>query len=220
MLQICELKKEYSGTKVFDQVSFNVPLKSIVTVTGKNGIGKTTLLNMIGGISAFQGDIVFDSISLKSHYEDFIKVSTFIPNIPFLYDYLTVTEMLDLVTLLAKTDKEKANEFIHSMLIDLELAEFKKILIKNLSLGTKQKVAFIAAFLTSPKLVLFDEPFVNFDRPSMMKVLAFLQDYVAKTNSIILFSTHSGDKEVNDIVTHTIQINGNRDITVMEVNQQ
>lgn len=217
MLQICELNKEYSGTKVFDHVNFAIPLRSIVTVTGKNGIGKTTLLNIIGGISNFEGDILYENISLRKSYEDFIKLTTLIPNVPFLYDYLTVTEMLELVTSLTKSEEKQAKAFINKMIIELELTEFKLVLIKNLSLGTKQKVAFITAFLNSPKLILIDEPFVNFDRSSMTKVLNFLKEYVSETGSIVIFSTHSGEKEVNDIVTHNIQINGCKDIYISEV---
>ncbi|PLR75428.1 ABC transporter ATP-binding protein [Bacillus sp. V3-13] len=216
MLHLCELHKEYSDTKVFDHIDLEIPSNSIVTITGKNGIGKTTLLNIIGGISKFQGDILLEGISLKNNYEDFIKITTLIPNDPFLYDYLTVLEMIDLVISLSDSDEKKAKEFAYKMLLELELSDFKSILIKNLSLGTKQKVAVITAFINSPKLVLIDEPFVNFDRVSMGKVLNFIKEYVSSTGAIVMFSTHSEEKEVNDIVTHNIKINGCQEIYIYQ----
>ncbi|MDM5214853.1 ATP-binding cassette domain-containing protein [Peribacillus sp. NJ4] len=217
MLHLCEISKEYSSRKVFDHISLKVPSSSIVTVTGKNGIGKTTLLNIIGGISKFQGDVLLEEISLKNNYKEFIKLTTLIPNDPFLYDYLTVIEMIDLVISLCDADEKKAKEFANNMLLELELLDFKPVLIKNLSLGTKQKVAFITAFINTPKLVLIDEPFVNFDRSSMGKVLKFIKEFVTETGAVVIFSTHSEEKSVNDIVTHNIQINASQDIFLSKV---
>ncbi|KRD87912.1 hypothetical protein ASE51_26375 [Bacillus sp. Root147] len=217
MLKIHEMTKEYPDTKIFDKIDLEIPSKSIVTITGKNGIGKTTLLNILGGISKFEGDILFKGISLKNDYENYIKLTTLIPNVPFLYEYLTVSEMIDLVASLTGSTETIVDEFKNRMLIDLELTEFQSMLIKNLSLGTKQKVAFITAFLNSPKLILIDEPFVNFDKHSMSKILSFIEEYVSRTEAIVVFSTHSEEKKVTDIVTHNIQINGLKDIYVSEV---
>lgn len=217
MLKICKMTKMYPETKIFQDVNLEIPLKSIVTVTGRNGIGKTTLLNILGGISNFAGDVILTEVSLKNNYKDYIKLTTAIPNVPFLYDYLTVSEMIDLVISLSGVIERTAGEYKNKMIVDLELKDFNSTLIKNLSLGTKQKVAFITAFLNSPKLVLIDEPFVNFDKSSMCKILDFIKSYVLYTGAIVIFSTHSEEKKMNEIVTHNIKINGFEDVVLSKV---
>ncbi|MBJ8111715.1 ATP-binding cassette domain-containing protein [Bacillus cereus group sp. N6] len=217
MLKICKMTKTYPETKIFQDVNLEIPLKSIVTVTGRNGIGKTTLLNILGGISNFAGDVILTEVSLKNNYKDYIKLTTAIPNVPFLYDYLTVSEMIDLVISLSGVIEITAEEYKNKMIVDLELKDFNSTLIKNLSLGTKQKVAFITAFLNSPKLVLIDEPFVNFDKSSMCKILDFIKSYVLYTGAIVIFSTHSEEKKMNEIVTHNIKINGFKDVVLSKV---
>lgn len=217
MLKICRVKKKYTGTEIFDEINLDIPGNSIVTITGKNGIGKTTLLNILGGISDFEGDILLDKVSLKHNFEDYLKMTTLIPNEPFLYDYLTVLEMIDLVTSLSESDEIVSENFKNKMIPDLELTAFKSILIKNLSLGTKQKVSFITAFLNNPKLILIDEPFVNFDRTSMSTILTFIYEYVLKNKAIIIFSTHSEDEKLSNIVTHNIHIHGSKEIYLSKV---
>ncbi|MEV3223989.1 ATP-binding cassette domain-containing protein [Paenibacillus larvae] len=167
MLTICGLKKSYTGLKIFEEIDLEIPKKSIVTLTGKNGIGKTTLLNILGGISEFEGDVLLNEISLKYHFKDYLKLTWLISNDPFLYDYLTVSEMIDFIALLSNNNTCLTTAYKDNMIEYLELTRYKSVFIKNLSLGTKQKLSFIIGFLNNPKLVLIDEPFVNFDKTSM-----------------------------------------------------
>ncbi|MEV3651139.1 ABC transporter ATP-binding protein [Paenibacillus larvae] len=217
MLTICGLKKSYTGLKIFEEIDLEIPKKSIVTLTGKNGIGRTTLLNILGGISEFEGDVLLNEISLKYHFKDYLKLTWLISNDPFLYDYLTVSEMIDFIALLSNNNTCLTTAYKDNMIEYLELTRYKSVFIKNLSLGTKQKLSFIIGFLNNPKLVLIDEPFVNFDKTSMHRILDFIQDYVSQTESIVIFSTHSENKKINNIVTHNIHIHGSDEICFREV---
>lgn len=217
MLNICNLQKSYSDLKVFEGLNLEIPKKSIVALTGKNGIGKTTLLNILGGITEFVGDVLLDNLSLKHDFDDYLKRTFLISNDPFLYDYLTVSEMIDFISTLAKKDSSLSETYKNKMIQYLELSPYKSVFIKNLSLGTKQKLSFIIGFLNNPDLILIDEPFVNFDRSSMHKILDFIHEYVVQTEAIVIFSTHSEDKKISEIVTHNIHISGSSDIDFKEM---
>lgn len=216
MLEVMNVTKKYEEIDILNSINFVVPKGAIVSLTGKNGIGKTTLLNILGGISEFEGDINLNNISIRCNLEDYMDITTLIPTTPFLYDYLTVSEMIDLaVGILGENDN--LYRFKNEMIEQLEMKKFEDILVKNLSLGTKQKLAFIIGFLDKPKLILIDEPFVNFDETSMEKILYFIRDYTIKEEAIIIFSTHSKDLKINHLVTHNININSKEEIRVTKV---
>ncbi|MGG3572599.1 ABC transporter ATP-binding protein [Bacillus gobiensis] len=203
MLKILDLYKGYSNRTIFNGLSFTIPKQSIVSLTGINGIGKTTLLNILGGTTTFTGSISLSDTDINKNFKGYMEKTSLIPNSPFLYDYLTVSEMIELVSSLSKYNND---DIIEELFDKLNLEGFETVFIKNLSLGTKQKVAFIIGFINNPELILIDEPFVNFDRASLKNLLSFLCTYVNKTNSIIIFSTHSIDQDIQDIVSHNLHI--------------
>ncbi|WP_181917304.1 ABC transporter ATP-binding protein [Virgibacillus dokdonensis] len=203
MLSIQNLNKEYPDKTVFHNYSVTIPKGVIISLNGINGIGKTTLLNILGGVTTFEGDISMNGFDLKKDFLAYMEITSLVPNSPFLYEYLTVSEMIDMVNTMSKTNNKL---IIQELFAKLKLSGFESVLIKNLSLGTRQKVAFIIAFIHYPKLILIDEPFVNFDRASLKNLLSFLQDYVKKNEAIIIFSTHTIDPDIQGIITHKLEI--------------
>ncbi len=113
---------------------------SIVELSGKNGVGKTTLLSILGGICSFSGTILYDEINLKNNYDSYMQKSIFISNSPFMYDYLTVKEMIDFINDLAIPSIEWKEE-LSILFEDLSLKRYENVFIKDLSLGTAQKVS-------------------------------------------------------------------------------
>lgn len=216
MLKLQNLTKKYADTPIFQNISLEIPVKSIVSLTGKNGIGKTTLLNMLGGISSYSGEVWLEDINMERNFRDYMDITTLIPNTPFLYDYLTVSEMIDLA--ISLSEQKKNDSIVKELMTELMLFDYQSVLIKNLSLGTKQKVAFVIAFLDSPKFILIDEPFVNFDRLSFSNLLKFIYNYVMNTDSIIIFSTHSVDSQLHELVTHNIDIFDSKTINLSRKN--
>lgn len=213
MLYINNLQKYYDSKSIFENISFSIPGNSLVSLTGKNGIGKTTLLNILGGISEFKGEIIFDNHNIENDYEKYMKISTLIPNTPYLYDYLTINETLDLVSKRVKSNYVTKN--IEYLISDLELEPFRDTLVKNLSLGTGQKLAFIVSVIHEPKLVLIDEPFVNFDKDALKIILNFIKNYISETSGVVMFSTHVHSKEIDGLITHNLDIKNSNDLKVV-----
>ena len=211
MLKVQNLNKAYDKIHIFEDITFDIPRGAIVSLLGENGIGKTTLLKIIGGLIDFQGSISWNNISLKNDFNMYISNIAYIPNTPFLYDYLTANEMIDLMIDLTPKERQK-EQFIYKqeLVRKLNLEKYKDILIKNLSLGTKQKISYMISFINSPSLILIDEPFVNFDNTSLEIILDFIRNFIKANNSTIIFATHSEDPRISSIITHKVFIESSK----------
>lgn len=99
---------------------------------------------------------------------------------------------------------------------NLGLQQYESELIKNLSLGTQQKVSFITSFMSEPELLLIDEPFANFDKKSLKIILSFISEYIKETKSIIIFSTHLEYTQIKELISHNIHISSNNQLALVK----
>lgn len=205
MLSVNNLYKKYADREVFNTISFSIPQKAIVSLFGKNGQGKTTLLKIISGQIKYEGRITYNGISLENDYNEFIKKVVLINNSDFLYSHLSLMEHISLIKNLSDSEV-LADELLDELIDILGVSEYKDMYIKNLSLGTKQKMQIITSLLTKPKVILFDEPFVNLDEKSVINLLRFLEEYNEKNNGIIIFSTHSRDEKLQKFSNYRMEL--------------
>lgn len=205
MLVLINIKKRYGDSDyILDGINFKVDNISIVELLGENGIGKSTLLNIIGGMTKFQGDIRLNEISLKDDFKKYMECISLIGNTPFLYEYLTPSETIDLI--LSFLNKKKLDPSLNEFIEEIGLNKYKETLTRELSLGTRQKLSLILALLSSPNLILLDEPFVNFDVQSRKVILHFLKNYVVQNKAILIYATHSTDTYLSDFANRKIMI--------------
>jgi ABC-type Fe3+/spermidine/putrescine transport system ATPase subunit len=141
-----------------DELKFDSSL--ITCVLGKNGSGKTTVLNLIGGhLQSEKGKIVLSGEDISSLKAEFRPTSTVFQQIG-LFPHLTVKENIELAiepnTLFKKSavTKNKAKK----ILVDFSLTEFEKRKPSELSVGQQQRVAIARALSSDPKVLLLDEP--------------------------------------------------------------
>ncbi|MCC6081951.1 ABC transporter ATP-binding protein [Bacillus thuringiensis] len=195
MLELINIKKKYGeSTYIFDGVNLKVDNMSIVELVGKNGIGKSTLLNIIGGMTKFDGELILNKFSVKENFKEYIAGVSLIGNTPFLYDYLTPSETIDMV--LSFLNRERLDSSLEHLIQEIGLDKYQNTYTRELSLGTRQKLSLILALLTSPNLILLDEPFVNFDIRSRKVTLDYLKDYIIQHKAILIYATHSTDTDV------------------------
>ena len=69
MLELINIKKYGESTYIFDGINLKVDNMSIVELVGKNGIGKSTLLNIIGGMTKFDGELILNKFSVKENFK-------------------------------------------------------------------------------------------------------------------------------------------------------
>lgn len=204
MFLIKNITKAFDEKIVFKNIDISIPRGAIVSLTGKNGIGKTTLLNILAGLTRVEGNIEYNGVKINENYTSYMEKVVLLDNNTFLYDFLTLEEMYQLIKSISTVP---VTEGIYEELVEaLELEEYRDMFIGNLSLGTRQKVLLICSLITLPEIILFDEPFVNLDQASVNALLSFLTKYIKERNGIIIFSTHSEDNRLKEFMTHTLKI--------------
>jgi ABC-2 type transport system ATP-binding protein len=183
MIELNNIVKSYQKTKVLNDISLSIEPGCVYGLVGKNGVGKTTLLNIISGISSpTSGSCFINGTQVKKGVA--IKDLSYLPDLPSFFDYLTVEEYLKFV--LSATNKSVQKT------IDAHIEPFginKKAVIKNLSRGNKQKVGLIVATITKPTVLLLDEPTSALDPVGRKDVINMIKD-LKKLGTTIIFSTH------------------------------
>lgn len=194
MLKIKNLSKIYNTdnnqTIALDNVSFTLPKSGMVFVVGKSGCGKTTLLNIIGGLDNLtNGDVFINDKGISKFSEkelDNYRNSTigFIFQDFCLIDGLNVKQNIQL-SLNFKNEKQKID--IDSVLDKVGLKGLSKRYPKQLSAGQKQRVSIARAIIKSPEIILADEPTGNVDDKTSKQILDLLKE-ISKTTLVMIIS--------------------------------
>jgi len=166
--------------------------KKIVIVTGLSGSGKTTALNILGGMdSATSGSVLVDGKDVtKLKNRELIKYRR--EDIGFVFQFynlvqnLTAKENVELATQICKDSLNPED-----VLEKVGLAERKNNFPSQLSGGEQQRVAIARAIAKNPKLLLCDEPTGALDYKTGKQILKLLQDTARKEKMTVLIITHN-----------------------------
>ncbi len=187
-----ELTKHFKSVRALDNVSFQIGAGRIVGLAGQNGSGKSTLLNhLIGLYLPDSGACSLLGSPSKSLDSTHLSKIGHVPQNPKLIDWMTVAELMRFLSAYYPTwNNSYVEEFIAQFKVPL------KSKIKELSDGTRQKVAILAATAFEPELLLLDEPAASMDLPSRLQFLDILIEMIQKENRTIMISSHiMGDIE-------------------------
>ncbi|MDQ8764289.1 ABC transporter ATP-binding protein [Streptococcus ruminantium] len=203
MLEVKNITGGYVNIPVLKDVSFTVEDGQLVGLIGLNGAGKsTTIKEIIGLLTPYQGQILIDGQSLTQDAEHYRKKIGFIPETPSLYEELTLKEHLEVVAMAYDLNWEQAWNRAERLLNIFRLDEKLDWFPVHFSKGMKQKVMIICAFMVEPSLLIVDEPFLGLDPVAIADLLALLEEEKAKGTSILM-STHvldSAEKMCNRFV--------------------
>ncbi len=190
MLKIENLTKKYGEKCAVDSLNLQIAAGEIYGFIGHNGAGKTTTLKACMGLLHFdEGDIYVDGMSIKDRPLDCKRVLAYIPDNPDLYDFLTGEKYLAFVADVYGVGTEERKDLIKRYADKFELTNDLASQISTYSHGMKQKLAIIAAWLHSPKLIIMDEPFVGLD-PKASHLLKEMMREHCNSGGSIFFSTH------------------------------
>ncbi len=191
MLEIKNVSKKYPGSSTYAIENINLEIKEgdIYGFIGPNGSGKSTTIKSIVGIHNFEGEILFNGLSIQSDPMKFKSDLAYIPDNPVLYEHLTGIEYINFILNIfgVKEDKQAEIEKLADM-----FSLGKKILdpITSYSHGMKQKISLIAALVHKPKLLVLDEPFVGLDPKATYELKEYLKELCANEGLIVFFSSH------------------------------
>ena len=182
--------KTYGEKKAVDDLSLHIQPGEIYGFIGHNGAGKSTTIKSAVGILKFDTGTV--TINGKSLAEDPLGCKrdlAYIPDNPDLYDFMSGIKFLnfiaDIFAIPAAERQEKIRKYADLFELTGDLAQP----ISAYSHGMKQKLAVIAAWLHSPKLIVMDEPFVGLDPKASHRLKEMMREH-CDSGGAIFFSTH------------------------------
>lgn len=190
MLTIKNLTKTFGEKKAVDDLSLTINAGEIYGFIGHNGAGKTTTIKSVCGIQSFDsGEITLDGVSLIADPIKFKSQIAYIPDNPDLYEYMAGIKYLNFIADIFGVGIKERRERINKYADIFEITDALSQPIASYSHGMKQKLAIIAAWLHTPRLIIMDEPFVGLD-PKASHILKEMMREVCNGGGAIFFSTH------------------------------
>jgi ABC-2 type transport system ATP-binding protein len=205
MIQIKDLTFRYksSWVNVLENVNLQLNPGSIVGLLGKNGTGKTTLLNLITGqLFAQEGVITIDDENARTKSKSILEKLFFIPE-ELIVPNFTLEKFIKLYS---PFYKDYSQEVMDECMREFGLMQRGKSLNK-LSMGTKKKIMICFALATNVPYLLMDEPTNGLDIPSKRIFRKLINSHMTE-NRIIVISTHQVH-DVEKMVDHIVIVGGN-----------
>ena len=186
-IELRDVRKSYGKFVAVDGVSLTVPRGSIFGLLGPNGAGKTSTIRMLMNITAPDAGEVLLFGSPRSPEDD--RRIGYLPEERGLYGKMTVIDQLLFLAELRGVRRRDARPRAYEWLERVQLADWAKKKVEELSKGMQQKVQLVSTLFHEPELVVLDEPFSGLDPINQGLFKELLIDYRARNRSI-LFSTH------------------------------
>jgi len=173
LLTTDSLVKEYRARRVVNGVSVGVGAGEIVGLLGPNGAGKTTTFNMVVGVvKPDEGHVAFlggEITGLPMHQRARLGIG-YLTQEPSVFRKLTVEENILAILETCKLSREEQDVRLKYLLEELDLTPIRKSKAYQLSGGEKRRLEITRALVTSPKLLLLDEPFSGIDPIAVYEV--------------------------------------------------
>ena len=194
--------------KAVDHSSFSVERGEFVAIVGTSGSGKTTILNLIGGLDyADQGEIIIDGQKINHMKPDELtvfrrrKIGFIFQN----YNLVSVLKVKKNITMPVELDGNKPDEvYIRRITEMLHIENKLKNYPGQLSGGQQQRVAIARALAAKPAILLADEPTGNLDSKTSAQVMGLLREVSQELNQTVVMITHN--EEIAQLADRTIHI--------------
>ncbi|MBT2647330.1 ABC transporter ATP-binding protein [Bacillus sp. ISL-34] len=187
MIEVKKISKNYGRKKILDSVSFTANKGEVTCLIGINGVGKTTTLKAIMGLTPYKGEILIDDQKMtKDSYE---KI-TFIPDAPTMLPQMTVKQaMVFMSDFYTSWNPERANQLMGFF----KLKEESRI--SELSKGNTAKLNLMLGLSLDVDYVLMDEPFSGIDIFSREQIADVFASHLIEDRGVIITTHEIGDIE-------------------------
>jgi ABC-type multidrug transport system ATPase subunit len=190
LLEVNNLSKSFHSVKLLEDVSFTVKSGSITAVTGENGVGKSTLLNII--------------IGLVKPDKGTIRISEnfgFCPQEPLLFPRLTVNENLEYFRTaygFKVYEKDRQGTRFEELLKEFDFWGYRNKKVNLLSGGTRQKLNLVISLLHNPDLMILDEPYASLDWNTYKNFWKYAEERKQEGKSILIVSHFMYNQDMID----------------------
>lgn len=189
-LEVRNIVKSFHNEAVVRDLNFSLDAHKTLSILGKSGCGKTTMLKIVAGLeNADEGTISLGGINI-----DNVKPGK--RNIVYLYQedllfpHLNIFENIAFGLRIKKLPEKEIKDKVDAMIESLELIGQETKMPHQLSGGQRQRVSFGRAIITNPSLLLLDEPFGSLDTGTRQRMQEFFKSLTAKYQITSLFVTH------------------------------
>ncbi len=185
-------KREKEVIRAVDDISLEVNIGEIYGILGANGSGKSTLIRLIstllipdaGSISVFGDDVVTDSLKVRRVMNRVSVEASFFKRLSSAENLIYAARLYGIS---APEAQRKSKQILERLGFDPNRMNEE---MEHLSRGMQQKVAIARALLTTPMLLLLDEPTTGLDPKSKRDVQAFIEEIRQERNAVIVLTTH------------------------------
>jgi lipoprotein-releasing system ATP-binding protein len=195
LTKIYELNKK--SLVIFENISYDFPFNKTISIVGDSGVGKSTLLHILGTIdNPSKGTVYYDDINVLELSEN--KLANFrSQHIGFVFQFhhllpdFTALENVMIPNMIIEKDKTVSEKKAIELLELVGLKDRLKHKPSELSGGEQQRVAIARALINNPKVIFADEPTGNLDEKTSEKIHELLLSIQKKYNSTLIVVTHN-----------------------------
>jgi len=194
MIKLDKISLSFGKRKILDNINFSVNEGQILGLLGPNGVGKSTIFNLITGlIKPDYGIITIESTKVND-YPIYLRTKKFkigyVPQYGGYFHDLTLMENLIAIGEILVPDIKIRNEKINSLIANFELDSLRDIRASYLSGGQKKKLVIALSLLGSPKILLLDEPFAALDVLTIKMLQEIIVNLQNEHNISIILCDH------------------------------
>ena len=189
MIAMERVTKRYGVHLALEDVTLNVPHGQVLGLLGQNGAGKTTAMNILTGcLAPSSGTVTVGGFDVLTSPRQAKRLLGYLPEMPPLYDEMTVREYLRFACELKEVEKSAIPRHIGAVAERTGLAEAMPRKLGNLSKGYRQRVGMAQALCGAPEVIVLDEPTAGLDPKQTGEMRALIRSLAGEHT--VLFSSH------------------------------
>ncbi len=190
MIRITQLNKRYGNVHAVNDLDLDVPQGELFCFLGPNGAGKTTTIKILTGlVTADSGQAIVGNIDVSEDPIAAKSLMGYIPDMPYIYERLTVTEFVDFVGELYRIGHAERHRRAQALFETFGLLPHAAKLVRELSHGLRQRLIYAATLVHEPSVLFIDEPLIGLD-PATIRTIKDLLRQKAREGTTIFLTTH------------------------------
>ncbi len=201
MVRLERVGKSFAAVRAVDDVSLTIRKAAITILAGADGAGKSTIFKMLVGlVKKDSGAILLDGKEIGDDYSRITSICGYMPEKFSLYTDLSVEENMNFFAAIQQVPVPRREELKKRLLEKTGMAPFRRRRAGALSGGMKQKLALSTILLSSPELIILDEPTTGVDPLSRIEFFAIIEDLKNEGKTIVMSTPYLDEAEKGDHV--------------------
>ncbi len=199
MVRLQKIRKSFGAIRAVDDVTLNVARGAITILAGADGAGKSTLFKiLVGLVRPDAGAVLLDGEDIGADASRVTAVCGYMPERFSLYTDLSVEENMDFFSSVHGVDAARREDLKRRLLERTGMAPFRRRRAGDLSGGMKQKLALSTILLSSPQLIILDEPTTGVDPLSRIEFFAIIEELKREGRTIVMSTPYLDEAEKGD----------------------